>query len=407
MISKKLIKNYAELIAEKGLNVRKGQNVVIFCELDQPEFVYLVCKELYKRGARKVFVEFSHQKITALSYGKESLKALCKMEDFEVAKLKWRAEDLPAMLYLISEDPFGLTKVKNEKITKTRAARYPVIKPYRKAMDGKYQWCIAAVPGKEWAKRVFPKVSVSKAVDKLWQAILAAALVDGNAVDNWDKHNAFISEKCKYLNSLNIKRLKYRSSNGTDFSVELNENGLFLGGKEKTLSGDSYNPNIPSYEVFTSPVAGKCEGVVVATKPLSYSGKIIDDFSIIFKNGKVDGVKAGKGEELLKQIVSLDAGASMLGEVALVPFKNPINDSGVLFYETLFDENACCHLALGEGFIETLKGYENMTDEERRAAGLNDSMIHVDFMIGSADLEITAETADGKNVVIFKDGNWA
>lgn len=407
MISKLLLKNYAELLAEKGVNVQKGQFVKIVCDIDQPEFVYMVAKELYKRGAKRVIVDFSMQKLTALHYQKQTLKTLGTMEDYEISKLKWTAEKLPAILYLISEDPFGLTGVKDEKITKTRAARYPVIKPFRKAMDGKYQWCIAAVPGKAWAKRVFPDLTAKKAVDKLWQAIFAAALVDGKAVQNWNEHNAFIKGKCDFLNSLKIKKLSYFSSNGTDFCVELNEKGRFLGGKENTLSGVTYNPNVPSYEVFTSPVAGRCEGTVVATKPLSYEGKIIDDFSITFKNGKVESVKAGKGEDLLKQIVSLDEGSAMLGEVALVPFDNPINNSGILFYETLFDENACCHLALGEGFIETLEGYENMTDDERKALGLNDSMIHVDFMIGSADLKIVAETFDGKKVVIFENGNWA
>lgn len=407
MISKLLLKNYAELLAEKGVNVQKGQFVKIVCDIDQPEFVYMVAKELYKRGAKSVIVDFSMQKLTALHYQKQTLKTLGTMEDYEISKLKWTAEKLPAILYLISEDPFGLTGVKDEKITKTRAARYPVIKPFRKAMDGKYQWCIAAVPGKAWAKRVFPDFTAKKAVDKLWQAIFAAALVDGKAVQNWNEHNAFIKGKCDFLNSLKIKKLSYFSSNGTDFCVELNEKGRFLGGKENTLSGVTYNPNVPSYEVFTSPVAGRCEGTVVATKPLSYEGKIIDDFSITFKNGKVESVKAGKGEDLLKQIVSLDEGSAMLGEVALVPFDNPINNSGILFYETLFDENACCHLALGEGFIETLEGYENMTDDERKALGLNDSMIHVDFMIGSADLKIVAETFDGKKVVIFENGNWA
>lgn len=407
MISKLLLKNYAELLAEKGVNVQKGQFVKIVCDIDQPEFVYMVAKELYKRGAKSVIVDFSMQKLTALHYQKQTLKTLGTMEDYEISKLKWTAEKLPAILYLISEDPFGLTGVKDEKITKTRAARYPVIKPFRKAMDGKYQWCIAAVPGKAWAKRVFPDLTAKKAVDKLWQAIFAAALVDGKAVQNWNEHNAFIKGKCDFLNSLKIKKLSYFSSNGTDFCVELNEKGRFLGGKENTLSGVTYNPNVPSYEVFTSPVAGRCEGTVVATKPLSYEGKIIDDFSITFKNGKVESVKAGKGEDLLKQIVSLDEGSAMLGEVALVPFDNPINNSGILFYETLFDENACCHLALGEGFIETLEGYENMTDDERKTLGLNDSMIHVDFMIGSADLKIVAETFDGKKVVIFENGNWA
>lgn len=407
MISKNLLKDYAKLLTEKGLNVQKGQYVVVRCDVDQPEFVYMVVNEAYKLGAKKVFVDFEMQKIKALSYKKQSQKSLNFIEEFAVSKLKWTAETLPAILYLVSEDPFGFTSVKAEKLTKTRAAQYPVIKPFRKAMEGKYQWCIAAVPGKAWAKRIFPDLSAPKAVDALWNAILKAALVDGDAIGNWDKHNKFIKDKCDYLNSLHVKTLRYSSANGTDFSVELNKDGLFLGGMEKTLSGVTYNPNIPSYEIFTTPVAGRCEGTVVSTKPLSYQGKIINNFSITFENGEVKSVKAEQGEDLLKQLVALDDGSKKLGEVALVPFDNPINNSGILFYETLFDENACCHLALGQGFIETLKGYENMTDEEIRAAGVNDSMLHEDFMIGSADLKIVAETFDGKKITIFEKGNWA
>ena len=307
----------------------------------------------------------------------------------------------------MSDDPFGFNGVKDEKLTKPRAAKYPIVKPFSDAMDGRYQWCIAAVPGKAWAKRLFPSLSSKKAVDELWKNILAAALVDGNARKNWDDHNANVHSKCEYLNSLGLKKLYYKSSDGTDFEVELNERGIFLGGSEKTRSGVTYNPNIPSYEVFTSPVAGRCNGTVVATKPLSYGGKLIENFSITFKDGAVSSVKAEKGEELLKQIVSLDKGAGKLGEVALVPFDNPINNSGVLFYETLFDENACCHLALGRGFMETIKGYEDMDMDQAMEAGLNESMIHVDFMIGSRDLEIVGETADGRKEIIFANGNWA
>ena len=407
MIEKKLVKDYARLLALKGLNVQKGQEVIVFCEIDQPEFVKIVCDELYKFGAKKVFVDFSYQPITALGYKKQTLSALSSMETFEEAKWKWRAETLPCHLYLISEDPFGLSGVKDEKITKSNMARYPVIKPYRKSMEAKYQWCIAAVPGKSWAKRVFPELSVQKAVEKLWRAILSASLVDGNAVENWNAHNETVKKKCEYLNSLKLRSLHYLSSNGTDFTVELNERGEFHGGADKTLKGVLFNPNIPSYEVFTSPIAGKCEGRVVATKPLSYKGKIIDKFEIVFKNGKAVSATAEKGEELLNQIIKMDEGAAMLGECALVPYNNPINDSGILFYETLFDENACCHLALGEGFPETLSGYENMTQDEIKKAGINDSMIHVDFMIGSLDLKIVGTCADGKQIVIFDKGNWA
>ena len=251
-------------------------------------------------------------------------------------------------------------------------------------------------------------MSEKKAVEKMWKVILYTARADGkNPVKDWKEHNADLEKRCNYLNSLGLNYLEYKSSNGTDFRVELNEDGLFCGGDEKTLKGRVFNPNIPSEEVFTSPKAGAAEGIVYATKPLSYQGQLIENFSVRFTNGRVSEVKAEKGEELLKQMVSMDEGAAMLGECALIPYDSPINNSGVLFYNTLFDENASCHLALGHGFNECLKGYENYTNEQCKEHGVNDSMIHVDFMIGSKDMSIIGVTKSGDRVQIFKDGNWA
>ena len=213
--------------------------------------------------------------------------------------------------------------------------------------------------------------------------------------------------RCAYLNGLGLKYLEYKSSNGTDFTVELMPESIFAGGKEKTLQGRIFNPNIPTEEVFTSPKAGAAEGIVYSSKPLSYMGELIEDFSLRFENGSVVEVKAKKGEELLKKMVSMDEGAARLGECALIPYNSPINESGVLFYNTLFDENASCHFALGHGFNECLKGFEKLTDEECKAKGINDSMIHVDFMIGTKDMSIVGVKENGERVQIFKDGNWA
>ena len=407
MISKTLLKDYANLIAEKGVNVQKGQDVLLYCSVEQPEFAKMVSEALYKRGARKVFVDFYYQPIDLLDYKKRSLKALSELESFEVERFRWREKKLPARIYIISDDPFGMAGAPNEKINRSEQAIYPVIKPFIKAAENKHQWCIASVAGKKWAKRVFPELSSAKAVDALWNAILSVSLVDGSASANWDKHNADIRSHCDRLNSLKIKKLRYTSSNGTDFTVWLNEHGKFHGGADTTIGGVTYNPNIPSYEVFTSPIAGKCEGKVVSTKPLSYLCQLIENIEVTFKDGKVVKAVATKNEELLNQIVKMDECSCMLGEVALVPFDNPINNSGRIYYETLIDENACCHLALGAGFPETLEGFEKMSPDEIRAAGVNDSMIHVDFMIGSRDLKIVAETFDGKEVLIFENGNWA
>ena len=294
------------------------------------------------------------------------------------------------------------------KLSAARRAMYPQIKPYRLAMENRHQWCIAAVPGKEWAKKVFPNLSEKKAVEEMWKVILHTSRADGkNPVQAWKQHNADLDARCEYLNNLGLQYLEYKSANGTDFTVELNPDGRFAGGKEKTLKGRIFNPNIPTEEVFTSPLAGKAEGIVYSTKPLSYMGELIENFSLRFENGKVVEAKAEKGEALLNEMVSMDEGAGKLGEVALIPYDSPINNSGVLFYNTLFDENASCHLAVGHGFNECLKGYEKYTDEECKARGINDSMIHVDFMIGAKDMSIVGVTFGGERVQIFKDGNWA
>ena len=275
-------------------------------------------------------------------------------------------------------------------------------------MESGQQWCSAGVPGAAWAKKVCPDLPEKRAIEKLWQVILYTSRADGkNPIAAWKEHNEDLKKRCEYLNSLGLAALEYKSSNGTDFKVWLNEDGIFTAGSEKTLGGRVFNPNIPSEEVFTSPKAGKAEGIVYSTKPLSYQGELIENFSVRFENGKVAEVKAEKGEEQLKKMVAMDEGASMLGECAIIPFDSPINNSGVLFYNTLFDENASCHLALGMGFNECLRGYEKYTNEECKKRGINDSMIHVDFMIGSKDMCITGLKQDGTRVEILKDGNWA
>ena len=402
------LKKYAELLAKVGLNVQKGQTVFIGAALDQPEFVTMVVEECYKAGASEVYVEWSHQPVEKLSSNYRTLESLSEVKSWAKAKLEYKAANLSCRLFIESSDPDGMNGVDQEKMSAVRRAQYPIIKPYRQAMENRHQWCIAAVPGKAWAKKVFPNLSEEEAMEEMWRVILLTSRADGdNPVQAWQEHNVDLDARCRYLNDLGLQYLEYKSANGTDFTVELNEDGVFCGGNEKTLQGGVFNPNIPTEEVFTSPKAGKAEGIVYSTKPLSYMGELIENFSVRFEKGKVVEVKAEKGEELLKKMVSMDEGASMLGEVALIPYTSPINQSGVLFYNTLFDENASCHLALGAGFNETLKGYENLTEEERKARGINESMIHVDFMIGSQDLQIVGVTKTGERVQIFKDGNWA
>lgn len=407
-MKKNVMQKYARLIARKGINVKKGQEVIVSASLDQPEFVKMVVEECYRAGASKVTVEWSYQPITKLHYRYRSLKTLSTFEKWEIEKLEHKCETLPATIYIESDDPDGLKGIDQAKVSKASQAKYPIIKPYHDKMDNKYQWCIAAVPGEAWAKKVFPGERTSKAVEKLWNAILYTSRADGDdPVKAWEEHNADLKTRFEYLNSLGIESLHYTASNGTDFTVGLIPDALFMGGSEFTLGGTEFNPNIPSEEVFTSPMKGKAEGVVHATRPLSYRGELIENFSVRFENGKAVEVHAEKGEELLKQMISMDENAAYLGECALVPFDSPIRNSEITFFNTLFDENACCHLAFGRGFENCIKDFDKYTLEECREKGINDSLIHVDFMIGSEDLNITAHTRDGKDVAIFKDGNWA
>jgi len=407
-MNKTRLRKYASLIARVGANVQKGQEVIINAELDQPEFVKMVVEECYKAGAAKVSVDWSYQPLTKLSVRYQKEKTLGTLEKWQIEKWEHQAEVLPCKIYLMSEDPDGLAGINQKKYAKAMASRSKTIKPIRNRMENKYQWCIAAVPGKEWAKKIFPGERASVAVEKLWEAILSTSRVNDDPVKAWEEHNADLKKKYEYLNSLGIKELKYKASNGTDFRVGLIPEGVFLGGGEETQGrGVYFNPNIPTEEIFTSPKKGDADGIVYSSKPLSYGGQLIDNFWIRFENGKAVDVGAEQNESLLRELIAMDEGAAYLGECALVPYSSPIRESGLLFYNTLFDENAACHLALGRGFTNLLRDYDKYTEKEAHELGINDSIVHEDFMIGTADMNITAVCNDGKEVKIFENGEWA
>ncbi len=406
-MKKTVLRKYAQLIAQVGINVQKGQEVFVAADLDQPEFVQMVVEECYRAGAKKVVVDWNYQPLTKIHYRWRSNKTLATMDNYEEARWQHYLDTIACRIYLISEDPDGLKGINQLKVAKAQQARYKVIKPYREQLENKYQWCIAAVPGVAWAKKLFPKLSKHQAVEKLWEAILDASRINDDPIAAWKAHNEDLAKRCEYLNSLGIKTLEYRSSNGTNFRVGMMDKGEFKGGGDTSLQGIYFNPNIPTEEVFISPKKGEAEGIVYSTKPLSYQGQLIEDFAIRFENGKAVEVHAKKNEALLQKLIEMDEGAAYLGECALVPYDSPIQNSGLLFYNTLFDENAACHLALGKGFADTIRGFENLSLEECREMGLNDSMVHEDFMIGSSDLEIDAHTRDGRIVPIFRNGNWA
>ncbi len=408
-MKKTILRNYARLIVRTGANVQKGQSVLVYAGLDQPEFVEMVADEAYKAGAAEVEVVWQHQPLTKLNVRHKSVKRLGEVKDWEIAKQRWQADTLPARIHIISDDPDGLAGMNQAKYAKGMQARYAVLKPFIDARENREQWCIAAVPGAKWAKKVFPSLPKGRAVEALWEAILSCSrALEGDPIQNWVEHDAYLASRCEHLNSLGLVALEYKSANGTDFRVGLIPEAQFIGGGERIrINGVLTNPNIPSEEVFITPKAGEAEGIVYATRPLSFQGVLIEDFSVRFENGRAVEVHAGKNEDALRQLISMDDGSCMLGECALVPYDSPIRNSGIMFYNTLFDENAACHLALGRGYSSNIRDYDKYSLEELRALGVNDSMVHEDFMIGSEDLSVTGVTASGERVEIFRNGGWA
>ena len=406
-MKKTVLREYAKLIVRCGANVQKGQEVMIYADLDQPEFVQLVVEEAYKAKASKVIVEWNYQPLAKIHVRYQSLKTLGTVPEWQKARRQHMVDTVPVRIHIISEDPDGLKGMNMTKLAKSRQMTYPILKPYADQLEGKQQWTIAAVPGKAWAKKVFPGERTSVAMEKLWQAIIATSRVNEDPIKAWEEHNADLRKRCDYLNSLGIAKLHYTADNGTNLTVGMIPEAIFCGGAEKSRQNIVFNPNIPTEECFISPKRGEAEGIVYSTKPLCYQGQIIDNFYFRFEGGKVVEAKAEKGEELLNTLISMDEGAAYLGECALVPQESPINQSGLLFYNTLFDENAVCHLAIGMGFADTIRDHHNKSLEECRQLGINDSMIHEDFMIGCDSMNIDAETADGKVVPIFRNGTWA
>ena len=406
-MNKTRLRAYAQLIVRSGVNVQKGQEVLIFADLDQPEFVKMVVEEAYKAKAKKVTVEWNYQPLDKIHVRNQSVKTLGTVTEAQKARQQHWCDTMPARIHLISEDPDGLKGMNTEKLAKARQMSYPVLKPYIDQREGAQQWCIAAVPGAAWAKKVFPGLRTGAAIEKLWEAILFTSRVTEDPLAAWEAHNKNLHARCAYLNSLGIEKLHYTADNGTDLTVGMIPEAQFCGGGETTRRGVYFNPNIPTEECFISPKRGEAEGIVYSTKPLSYQGQIIDKFSIRFENGKAVEAKAEVGEELLNTMLGMDEGAAYLGECALVSEKSPIAESGILFYNTLFDENAACHLALGMGYADTIVDHHNKTLEQCRDLGINDSMIHEDFMIGCDSMNIDAITRDGKVVPIFRKGNWA
>ena len=402
------MKKYAQAVVELGVNVQEGQYVVINSSIRQSKFVHCLVEECYKRKARFVKVEYSDDEVSKLTYKNVEEKTYIENTKQNLYRLRNYTKILPVQIYVEDSDPDVFKGIDISKAMKARIKTYPKVKKYRDMMENKYQWVIVAMPSKDWAKTVFPNDTPKVAFKKLEDAILKTTRIDNNAVNNWKEHINELQEKSRILNDLNLDYLEYKSSNGTDLKLKLMPNHQWISAREYALGSNiDFTANMPTEEVFSMPSYDGVDGVVVSTKPLSLRGKLVEDFKVYFEKGRAYKVEARVGQEVLEELLSDDEGSRHLGEVALVPYNSPINESGILFFNTLFDENASCHLAFGAAFRNNIKGYETMTDEDFKKMNFNESMNHVDFMIGSKDLSIIGTKFDGTKVEIFKEGNWA
>ena len=407
-MEKSIMKKYAQAVVKMGANVQEGQYVYIYASVRQQEFVTELVEECYNAKARFVKVEWSCDEISKLNLKNVKYDTYIENIKMNESRMQDMVKLLPVRIHVADSDPDGMKGIDMSESLKARRDTYMEMKKYHDAMENKYQWVICAMPSQAWAKKVFPNDDPEVAYQKLEKAILDTTRIDENAIENWEKHVVNLQEKAKILNDLNLDYLEYKSSNGTDLKIKLMPNHFWLSAQESTLESNIvFTANMPTEEVFTMPTFDGVDGVVVSAKPLSLRGKLVEDFKVYFENGRAYKVEAKQGQEVLEQMLAEDESSRHLGEVALVPFDSPINKSGILFYNTLFDENASCHLAFGAAFKNNVRDYEKLTDEDFKKMKFNESMNHVDFMIGSEDLDIVGTKFDGTKVQIFKNGTWA
>ncbi|WP_336046186.1 aminopeptidase [Solibacillus ferritrahens] len=407
MFESKLTK-YAELAVKIGVNIQPNQYLYIAASIESAPFVQIVTKIAYEAGAKQVFVDYTDDQITRTRYELAPDDSFDFFPPWKVQEREWLAEQGAAFMSIVSQSPDLLTGIDSKRIATFQKSAGTALNKYRQYVQSdKISWTVIAAPSKQWAQKVFSDLPEQEQVEALWEAIFKATRADlENPVQAWAQHNDNLHEKVDYLNSKNYAKLHYTAP-GTDLTIELPKGHLWCGAGSVNEKGDEFMANMPTEEVFTVPHKNGVNGYVSSTKPLSYGGNIIDNFKITFENGRIIDVEAEQGEEVLKNLVSTDEGSHYLGEVALVPFHSPISESNILFYNTLFDENASNHLAIGSAYAFCLEGGKTMSQEELRKHGLNDSITHVDFMIGSAQMNIDGITKDGQAEAIFRDGNWA
>ena len=408
MVTEEMRKQYARLAVRKGVNVQKGQQMLIKANARDYEFVRLCVQEAYDAGAARVTIEYRDEIADRMNYLNEPKELLCEVPQWFYDREKYRQDRTTCKLHIVSDTP-GLLKDIPAKtlqaVSLSYAEKMKDLQYYY--MNNRAQWCVIALPGTDWAKLMFPDAEEGAAYKMLEEAIYEAGRVRAgeDALSAWDAHQNRLSLHADELNAQCFSALHFRSKEtGTDLTVGLVEDHVWVGGGGEDAQGVFFCPNIPTEEVFTMPSRTRVDGIVYATRPLNYNGKLIEDFWIRFENGKATDCDAKKEAELLRELLDFDEGSRHLGEVALVPYDSPISKSGLLFYETLFDENAACHLALGRPYPENLKGGSGMTVEELMAHDANDSMQHEDFMIGTADLDVDGIRGDGTRVPVFRNG---
>lgn len=407
MNKEKLLKDLAKLAVQVGVNVQKNQILFINAPISSSDLVEYIVEDAYLVGAKKVVVNWQDDFSSKYFYQYASDEALTETPDYMIERLKYIVDTNAAVLSITSPNPEMFKDIAPKKIALASNASAPKTKFYSEhMMASKSQWAIIAYPNEVWAKKVFPDLPKEEAVEKLLESILYTSRVDGNAVENWKIHMENLDKHNQILNKYDFKSLHFENNLGTNLDIELVENHIWAGGGELSSNGVMFAPNIPTEETFTMPHNQKINGTVVSTKPLNVRGKLIPKFKLTFKDGKVVDFEADEEYETLKTLLETDEGSKSLGEVALVSYDSPISNLNVLFYNTLFDENASCHLALGNAYSMNIKGGTNMSEEELKKYGYNVSNIHVDFMFGSSDMEITGTTKTGEKIAIFRKGNF-
>ncbi|MUV37466.1 Aminopeptidase [Lentibacillus sp. JNUCC-1] len=408
MIDQQTKEKYAELALKKGVNLQEGQALMLNAPIEGADFTKIVVRKAYEMGAKDVHVNWVDDELTLLKYENAPEEVLTNVPEWRVKLHDFYAEDGAAVLSIRSTNPDLLKDIDPGRIAKANKANSEAMVNFRKyTMNDKITWSIISIPTGDWAQKIFPDESKEEAISKLWDAIVKIVRVDqDDPVKAWDDHNATLETARAILNEKKYKRL-ILTAPGTELEVDLPDGHIWKGGTAESEKGIVFNPNMPTEEVFTMPHKYGVNGHVSSTKPLNYGGSLIDNFTLTFKDGQVVDFKAEQGEATLKHLLDTDEGAKRLGEFALVPHESPVSQSGLIFYNTLFDENASCHIALGKAYPTNIEGGSAMSDEELDKHGVNDSLTHVDFMIGSEKLDIDGMKADGTTEAVFRKGTWA